>query len=286
MKRPLLSVVIPTWNRARLVCQAIGSALIQQQDGVEVIVVDDGSEDDTAVELNRRFGSRIRLLRVPSRRGISAARNLGVSHARGEFLAFLDSDDIWLPGKLEAELRIFRRFPSAQAVVSDCMTFQEGQPNAGSRFETNGLLAACKGQVKRLSDCRWLWGHWNNTLQIGTITLRRSVLRSLKEPLFSEDLVSGEDWEFEMHVYQGCRVVVLPEIWSYIRRFDDGSRPGRACPGKPLTRIQRLSILRDKLTILGRTLRLEGLKPEIANEILRCQCLTAKQFANVAHIEG
>ncbi|MCI0423565.1 MAG: glycosyltransferase, partial [Acidobacteria bacterium] len=105
MTTPLLSVVIPTWNRDRLVCEAVESALSQRIGQVEVIVVDDGSTDDTANMLTRNFGSRIYLLRLPSRRGVGAARNAGVRLASGELLAFLDSDDLWLPGKLDAELR-------------------------------------------------------------------------------------------------------------------------------------------------------------------------------------
>src|SRR5215207_10106690 len=86
---PLLSVVIPTWNRARLVCEAVESALAQSPGGVEVIVVDDGSTDGTGEVLARRFGSRVRVLRQASRRGPGAARNAGVREARGHLLAFL-----------------------------------------------------------------------------------------------------------------------------------------------------------------------------------------------------
>src|SRR5688572_13810965 len=140
MKSPLLSVVIPTWNRVRLVCEAIESALVQQRGEVEIVVVDDGSTDNTVDELGRRFGSHIRLLSLPKRIGIGAARNLGVGQASGELLAFLDSDDLWLSGKLEAELRVFERYPDAEAIVSDSLTFTEGQPNDRTWFALNGLL--------------------------------------------------------------------------------------------------------------------------------------------------
>ena len=286
MNSPLLSVVIPTWNRARLVCEAVDSALAQWPEGVEVIVVDDGSKDNTADELARRFGSRIKLLHMPHRGGIGAARNTGVSQASGELLAFLDSDDLWLPGKLEAELRVFERLPGAEAIVSDSLTFVEGQASDRSRFAVNGLLAATHGQVGWLSDCSWLWGHWKNTLQIGSITLRRSTLARLGEPLFPEDLICGEDWAPEMRVYHECRVGVLPEIWSHIRRFDDGTRPGRACPGKPATMAQRISVLRDKLTILEQTLKLHGLRAEIATELELCRFVTAQQLAGCERFEG
>jgi len=285
-KRPPLSVVIPTWNRAQLVCDAIESALSQKPGGVEVIVVDDGSQDNTASDLERRFGSRICLLRMPRRCGVGAARNVGVSHANGDMLAFLDSDDLWLPGKLEAELRVLQLFPDAEAIVSDSLTFEEGQPNDRSWFAINGLLAATDGQVRWLSDCPWLWGHWKNTLAMGSITLRRTMVPRLREPLFSEDLICGEDWELEMRIYQECRVIVLPEVWSYIRRFDDGSRPGRACPGKSATPAQAISVLRDHLTILERALRLKGLAPEIAAEIERSRLVAVRQLARSEHFES
>lgn len=279
MKLPILSVVIPTWNRARLVCEAIESALAQRPGQVEVIVVDDGSTDNTVDELARRFGSRINLLRMPRRSGIGAARNAGVLQARGELLAFLDSDDLWLPGKLDAELRVFERLPDTEAIVSDSLTFLEGNPEERTRFADNGLLAATEGQVRSLGDCPWLWGHWQNTVSICSITLRRGTLTRLGEPLFPEDLIAGEDWDLEMRIYHECRVSVLPEVWSHIRRFDDGTRFGRACPGKPGTLAQRVSVLLVKLRILERTLRLDGLGADIATELERCRLVTAQQLA-------
>jgi glycosyltransferase involved in cell wall biosynthesis len=279
MKRPLLSVVIPTWNRARLVCDAIESALMQRPECVEVIVVDDGSTDNTANELTRRFGSRIRLLRKPCRGGIGAARNCGAEEASGELIAFLDSDDLWLPGKLDAELSVFERFPDAEAIVSNSLTFVEGQPDDKTRFANNGLLAATQGQVGFLSDCPWVWGHWRKTITICSFTLRRSALVRLGQPMFPEDLIAGEDWELEMRIYHECRVIVLPEVWSHIRRYDDGTRPDRACPGKPATPVQQISVLRDKLTILDRTLRLDGLRANIVTELESCRFITAQQLA-------
>ncbi|MDT7540208.1 MAG: hypothetical protein QOE33_112 [Acidobacteriota bacterium] len=279
MESPLLSVVIPTWNRARLVCEAVESALAQMDAHVEVIVVDDGSTDDTAGQLARRFGTRVNVLRMPRRGGIGAARNAGAREASGELIAFLDSDDLWLPAKLDAELRVFERFPDAEAVVSDSLTFEEGRPAERTRFEGNGLLAATGGQVRSLDECPWLWGHWRNTITICSFTVRRSALSRLGEPLFPEDVIAGEDWELEMRIYNECRVVVLPEVWTHIRRFDDGTRPGRACPGKPLTHAQEIGVLRLKLKILERTLRLNSLREEMAAELERCRFATAQQLA-------
>ena len=97
MSQRRLSVVIPTWNRAGLVCEAVESALGQVGGELEVIVVDDGSNDGTAEILERRFGKAIKLLQMATRSGVGAARNEGVRQATGDLLAFLDSDDLWLP---------------------------------------------------------------------------------------------------------------------------------------------------------------------------------------------
>lgn len=102
----LVSVIIPTHNRAHLVVDAVESVLQQEGVAFELIVVDDGSSDDTAARL-RAYGERLRYVRQ-RQRGVSSARNHGVRIARGDWLAFLDSDDQWLRGKLATQ-RAFHR---------------------------------------------------------------------------------------------------------------------------------------------------------------------------------
>ncbi|MDT5063192.1 MAG: hypothetical protein QOH63_3651 [Acidobacteriota bacterium] len=282
MTTPLLSVVIPTWNRAHLVGDAIESALSQRAGQVEVIVVDDDSTDDTADVLARSFGTRIRLLRSPRRRGAGAARNAGARLASGELVAFLDSDDLWLPGKLDAELRALERFPEAEAVVSDSLRFLEGEANEQSCFALNGLLAASEGQVRRMSECSWLWTNLMNGVATCSITVRRRALAHFGGTLFAEDLLTCEDWEFELRVYYLCRVVVLPEVFSHVRRFDDGSRPGRARPGKSPTREQEIGLLRDRLTVMERSGWLSGADSDLVLELERHRSNTASQLARLA----
>jgi GT2 family glycosyltransferase len=113
-----ISVVIATYNRADLLPRAVASALAQTHPPCEVIVVDDGSTDDTA-ERCRQFGDRIRYHRIPTG-GVSAARNTGIALARGEWVALLDSDDAWVPTKLEIQLTAHRAVPAAAWSVTGC----------------------------------------------------------------------------------------------------------------------------------------------------------------------
>jgi len=281
---PLLSVVIPTWNRARLVCEAVESALSQRNGQVEVIVVDDGSTDDTGNILTRSFGSRIHLLRQPNRRGVGAARNAGIRLANGELVAFLDSDDLWLPGKLDAELRLLEQFPDADAVVSDSLCFVEGQADDRSRFALTGLLAATQGHVRWVSECQWLWTNSRKAVQMSTLILRREALARIGGTLFAEDLLSCEDWEFQMRVYHLCRVLVLPEVWTWARCLDDGARLGRWNPGKPFTPEQQAGLLRDRLTVMERSHWLTGLDSHLAAELERFRDDTARQLTRIAEV--
>lgn len=109
---PLISIVLPTYNRVRFVGEAIESALAQTWTNLEVLVVDDGSRDSTPrvlADYASRDG-RVRAFRQANQ-GVSAARNFALSQARGEWIAFLDSDDIWHPWKLSLQLRVASRFP-------------------------------------------------------------------------------------------------------------------------------------------------------------------------------
>ena len=102
-----VSVIIPTYNRERVVRRAIDSALAQTYRNLEVIVVDDGSTDGTS-EVLGNYGERIRVIRQTNA-GPSAARNRRATEAAGEVLAFLDSDERWLPAKIERQMEVLRR---------------------------------------------------------------------------------------------------------------------------------------------------------------------------------
>lgn len=130
---PAFSIVIPTHDRAGLLLRAVDSALASTVDeGIEVLVVDDASTDGTVDRLQQRHGgdSRVRWLRLGSNQGPSVARNLGLQHARGEFVLFLDSDDVLLPPACALALAAFRRVPSLRFVTleGDASSVSGGPP--------------------------------------------------------------------------------------------------------------------------------------------------------------
>ena len=120
MSSDLVSVVVPTYNRAYCIQRTIESALGQTHRSVEVIVVDDGSVDETRSLISRLYGSdsRVRYVYKPNG-GVSSARNRGLRESRGDYVALLDSDDVWKPWKLEVQLRCLQHAPDVGMVWTD-----------------------------------------------------------------------------------------------------------------------------------------------------------------------
>jgi len=121
---PLVSVIIPVYNRAHLVGRAIASVIAQSYRNLEIVVVDDGSSDGLAATLAEFASAPLRCVIHPRNRGAAAARNSGVATARGEFIAFLDSDDIWFPEKLAFQVAAMRNQPrevAGHVCAYDCV---------------------------------------------------------------------------------------------------------------------------------------------------------------------
>lgn len=150
---PTVSVVLPAYNRAEQIGAAIDSILRQTFGDFELIVVDDGSTDDTLARAQAMSDPRIRCLSSASNRGVSAARNLGLAVARGEWVAFQDSDDEWLPAKLEKQLARLRS-ASVPCVGAYCgMAIMLEGPGEGRQARTtlryipNPDLEAVEGDI-------------------------------------------------------------------------------------------------------------------------------------------
>jgi len=183
--QPLVSVVVPAYNVAPYVEQALVSALDQTYRRIEVIVVNDGSTDSTRSVIERvlrdRGDPRLRVIDQPNA-GLSAARNSGVDAARGELVAFLDSDDAWRPDKLEKHVRLLARRPRVglSFSYSEYMT-EDGRPTGHGPVTTR--LAPSLHDMVRRNQC----GNGSS------IVVRRECLR-IAGP-FREELRSCEDYE-------------------------------------------------------------------------------------------
>jgi glycosyltransferase involved in cell wall biosynthesis len=121
-----VSVIIPTYNRLPMLKEAVDSVLAQNFEDFELIVVDDGSTDGTADEI-KRYGGRVKLLRVPQNRGVSVARNRGILQARGKYVAFLDSDDLWVKGKLKTQVAFMEDNPQYPLCYTDEIWIRRGK---------------------------------------------------------------------------------------------------------------------------------------------------------------
>lgn len=147
MTAPIVSTVIPTFDRARLVERAVQSVLCQSLHDWEVIVVDDGSRDATA-EVMKRLQSadtRIRYIAHERRRGGAAARNTGIAAARAPLVAFLDSDDEWLPDKLALQVQLMDRRPHVGAVYCDYYRAPGGRLCRSRRVDGDVYAALARG---------------------------------------------------------------------------------------------------------------------------------------------
>lgn len=131
---PLISVIIPTFNHARFIQEAIKSVVSQEIDKLEIIVIDDGSMDDIEEEINCVNDKRIRLIKQTNT-GASEARNNGVRHARGEYIAFLDADDIWVPNKLKLQLEVIMNRTDVNMVFGQVMEFYDSSIEGHSALQ-------------------------------------------------------------------------------------------------------------------------------------------------------
>jgi glycosyltransferase involved in cell wall biosynthesis len=137
IETPRVTVIIPTYNRAGCLREAVDSVLTQNFRDFELIVVDDGSTDDTP-RLLQEYGDAIRVFRQENR-GVSAARNGGISVSRGALIAFLDSDDLWLQGKLERQVEFFKAHADALICQTEEIWVRNGRRvNPGKRHRKRG----------------------------------------------------------------------------------------------------------------------------------------------------
>lgn len=190
--QPLVSVVIPAYNCAPYIAEAVQSVLKQDYPAIEVIVVDDGSTDGTDKVL-QAMSSEIRVIRQANA-GPAKARNRGVAAARGEFVAFLDGDDVWLPGKLRAQMDYLLAHPE----VDICFTrFSFWHINPDKTFPPLSQYADYRPGCGIDKECSGLLYNdllLDSVICIITVVMRRSAFEYLNG--FDETLRVGEDYHF------------------------------------------------------------------------------------------
>lgn len=123
---PKVSVIIPTYNRLPMLKEAVQSVLAQDYEDFELIVVDDGSTDGTS-EAMKQYGGRVKVIQHSENRGVSAARNRGILQAKGKYIAFLDSDDLWGKGKLKAQVTFLDENPPYPLCYTDEIWIRKGK---------------------------------------------------------------------------------------------------------------------------------------------------------------
>ena len=226
--RPVVSVVIPTFDRAGYLARAIDSVVAQSFVDWELIVVDDGSTDETHDVIDRyakRLGGRLVYLKQRNH-GSSHARNAGIEASAGQFVAFLDSDDEYLPTKLSRQLELFTARPDLGLVYCDYAYVDLSGVRHGSAFDTKCAKArdvATESVGVKLSVCDdTLFDTLLEEYFISTITgmIRRDVLTPAVR--FAEQLAYAEEWLFYLMVVDSCRAGFVDEALC-LHHFVQGS---------------------------------------------------------------
>lgn len=224
----LVSVVIPTYNYGRFLREAVDSVLAQGLSDLEVIVVDDGSTDETPEVIAGLGDPRVRAVRTPNG-GISAARNTGLALATGTWLAFLDADDRWAPTKLARQLAMVEREPELDLVFTDFARFDENGRFEQTQFEFVRGFPALPTRSSRAGGGRILLGDpFTHLASLGgfstwlqTVLLRRERVADLR---FPPRHIVNEDLHYMFRVYRRVRAAgYIAEPLVEVRRHGGNS---------------------------------------------------------------
>ncbi len=223
-KKPLVSVIIPTFNRSSMVVEAVESVLAQTCAELEVIVVDDGSTDDTRERL-RSYGQRLVLVVNEENRGVSAARNRGIRQSRGEFVALLDSDDLWRPEKIQRQLDFFSTHPQAMICQTEEIWVRRGRrvnPRQKHRKYSGYIFPHC------LPLC---------IVSPSAVMIKRELLSRVG--LFDEQLPACEDYDLWLRIAVREPIFLLDEP-LIVKRGGHDDQLSHTIPSLDKYRIQAL----------------------------------------------
>lgn len=188
---PFFSIVIPTYNRVELLFKSVQSALNQSYSDYEIIVVDDGSRYDVIERISSLADDdKIKLILCPKNRGGGAARNIGINAARGKYVCFLDSDDIWHSEKLKEEKSVLDLFPEVDVVYSKIENIKEGKV-----IEVVPRFGIRRNQL--ISDYLFSYIKGGRGMPTPTLVVKSELAKSV---LFDDELRGHQDWDFLMRM--------------------------------------------------------------------------------------
>lgn len=238
---PRVSVIIPTYNRRDYVQEAIDSVLAQTFTDYEIIVIDDGSTDGTGEALRARYGDRIHY-EWQGNQGESVARNRGIELARGEYIAFLDSDDLWLPEKLEKQVAYLDAHLDTGAVFCQSLIIDsEGNP-----WPSNQILGLDIHTEDLILDNLLC----NNIISAPMILLvRRNIINKVGG--FDTSIRYGEDWDFSIRLRNQVPIAQLDEPLCCIRYHYDSQCHLRKWEAIEPTLKDRLRVIEKGFALLS-----------------------------------
>jgi glycosyltransferase involved in cell wall biosynthesis len=221
-----VSVIIRTFNRAYCIADAIHSALQQTYKNLQIIVVDDGSTDSTCEVLRSYRDSRLRVVRHESNRGVGAACNTGIAAATGEFVAWLDSDDVWYPDKLQRQLEFLRHYREIDAVFSDTCIHEPDKDIPSLIDHIKAFQKCLQGKTRGTEVVisqreMYLCLLQEVPIKPTALMLRRSVVQ--KVGLFDESARSGEDWEFLLRLARFASFGYIDQPLARMNRTPDST---------------------------------------------------------------
>jgi GT2 family glycosyltransferase len=233
---PRVSVVIPTYNRQRLVQDTIDSVLRQTFKDLELIVIDDGSTDDTRRVLHDRYGTRIRYI-YQENQGESAARNHGITLAEGEYVGFVDSDDLWHPDKLKSQVELLEANPRIGLVSTQAYWIN---------YQGLRLRKPPEGLGRQTDTISWAELVLDNVIAGGgsSVLIRKECLE--RAGGFDQSIRFGEEWDLWIRIAHddGIHQIPMPLVYYRLNPFGTRSWAPRATEAETL--------YQEHLTIVGK----------------------------------
>jgi len=236
---PEVSVIVAVYNCEAYIEQCISSISGQTARDLEIVVADDGSTDGTPAILERlaQLDNRIRVYSRPNSGYAGVARNLGITHARGRYIAFLDADDLYHPKRIEKALSVFQKYPDVDIVFHDHKLFRsQHQQDESSGFleQTRFMLRAAEYLKEIEHDLYLCREDFYSFISVDFIPFHTSSMMFPKEllsangPWFREDIYPGEDGDLWLRLTQRRRVAFANEVLSYYRQWPGGISRDRA----------------------------------------------------------